>query len=126
MDKKPKYYNKKLTDEDTKILERAAFKLVMKLYSQLEKYSDAKYMAKFLKKFRSTKNSALLYTLMYTSMLPVGQTFQPKMLNQRLLSDMRSSIEQDHIDAPENEGQLLHPRDLRERVLKILQEWGII
>jgi hypothetical protein len=50
------------------------------------------------------------------------------MLNRRLLSDVRYSIEPAHIDVLEKEhpGQLLQPRDLRERVLKTLQDEGVI
>ena len=128
MSKKPKYFNEKLTNEDRKILDQAARKLVIKFYSLQEKYSDSKYIAKILKKLQSPRNSSYLYALMYASISPVGETFQPQTVNRRLLSDMRSTIEPEHIDVLEKEhpGLLLHPRDLRERVLKILQDEGVI
>jgi len=126
--KKPKYFNEKLTNEDRKILDQAARKLVIKFYSLQEKYSDSKYIAKILKKLQSPRNSSYLYALMYANISPVGETFQPQTVNRRLLSDMRSTIEPEHIDVLEKEhpGLLLHPRDLRERVLKILQDEGVI
>jgi hypothetical protein len=129
MSKKPKYLKEELTCEDKYILVRAAIKLVTKLYSELVKYSDPKVFFKYLKKFRSDKSCAVGFTLKYMGTLPVGQTFRPKMINQRLLSDMRNFNERDRIDILESERpaqQFLHPRDLRECVLKKLQVDGII
>jgi hypothetical protein len=133
MAKKTKYPAQKLTDEDKEILERIIiYKYIAKFYALTEKYPNPKKYAEevILKKIQSDKNIATLYTIGYARNCPPDYVFRPGEINETLANDIRRTIPQDYItlNSEENEDGskgFLHPRDLRERVLKKLEDEGI-
>lgn len=136
MVKKPKYHEQNLTDEDKEILEQVVFKYAMLFYNLTQKYASPKEYAKkeILKIIQSDKDIATLYTLIYAKNFPPDYLYKPGEINQKLANDMRNAIQQDYRDMTtqtdedddEHHERFLHPRDLREKVLKNLESYGII
>jgi hypothetical protein len=133
--KKAKYPTQDLTDEDKQILERVVLKYAVKFYNLTQKYASPKEYVKkeILKRIQSDKDIAALYTLIYAKNYPPGYLFKPGEINQRLANDIRNSIQQDYgdmttqtYDDKQHHERFLHPRDLREKVLKNLENYGII
>jgi hypothetical protein len=132
---KPKYSAQNLTDEDREILYQVVFKYAMLFYNLTQKYASPKEYAKkeILKIIQSDKDIATLYTLIYAKNYPPDYLYKPGEINQKLANDMRNSIQQDYRDMTtqtddddEHHERFLHPRDLREKVLKNLESYGII
>jgi hypothetical protein len=69
----------------------------------------------------------ILFTLAFVKNDPQDRVFKPAKLNQRLANEIRKTIEQDYEAEAESPAAniLLHPRDLRERVLKKLEDLGV-
>jgi hypothetical protein len=132
MAKNPKYPAQKLTNEDKEILNQAVFKYAVEFYALTEKYPDAKKYAEkaILKKMHSNTNIAAIYTIIYARNYPSDYVFRPGQINERLANDIRRTIPKDFMKfkSKDNEDHLkrfLHPPDLRERVLKKLENMGI-
>jgi hypothetical protein len=132
MVKKPKYLPQKLTDEDKEILEQIVIKYAVKFYALIQKHPNPKKYAEevILKKMHSNANIATIYTIAYAKNYPSNYLFRPGHINERLANDIRKTIGQDYItlELEEREDQVkgfLHPRDLRERVLEKLENYGI-
>jgi hypothetical protein len=133
--KKPKYSTQNLTDEDKEILYQVVFKYATLFYNLTQKYASPKEYAEkeILKIIQSDKDIATLYTLIYAKNYPHDYLYKPGEINQKLANDMRNSIQQDYRDMTtqtdaddEQHKRFLHPRDLREKVLKNLESYGII
>lgn len=132
MAKKTKYPAQKLTEEDKEILDKVFFKYALTFYALIKKYRNPKKYAEnvIVKKLRSDENLAALYTITYARNSPPNDVFRPGEINKALANDIRKTIPQDYItlNSDENEDNskgFLHPRDLRERVLKKLEDEGI-
>jgi len=132
MAKNPKYPARKLTDEDKEILNQVVFKYAVELYALTEKYPDAKKYAEkvILKDMHSNTNIAAIYTIIYARNYPSDYIFRPGQINERLANDIRRTIPKDFMKfkSKDDEGhfkRFLHPPDLRERVLKKLENMGI-
>jgi hypothetical protein len=132
MAKKTKYPAQKLTKKDKIILDQIVIKYAVTFYALIQKYPNAKRYAEnvIVKKLRSNENIATLYTIGYIRNYPPDYVFRPGQINKTLANDIRRTIPQDYmtLDSEENEDnskRLLHPRDLRERVLKPLENHGI-
>jgi hypothetical protein len=132
MAKKTKYPAQKLTDKDKKILDQVFIKYAVEFYALIKKYPNPKKYAEnvIVKKLRSNENIATLYTIGYARNCPSDHKFKPRQINKTLANDIRRTIPQDYIRlrSEENEDRskgFLHPRDLRERVLKPLENQGI-
>ncbi|HEY9386610.1 MAG TPA: hypothetical protein VIP70_06195, partial [Nitrososphaeraceae archaeon] len=77
---------------------------------------------------------AALYTIIYTKNNPYNYSFKPGEINQRLANDILNTIQQNnyHVSAQQPESgrdpikRFMHPQDLREKVLKNLEDQGIL
>jgi len=132
MAKKTKYPAQKLTDEDKIILDQIVIKYAVKFDTLIQKYSNPKKYAEneIVKKLRSNENLAALYTIGYARNCPSDDKFKPGKINKTLANDIRRTIPHDYIRLRSEENEdlskgFLHPRDLRERVLKPLENQGI-
>jgi hypothetical protein len=132
MVKKPKYPAQKLTDEDKDILEQVVIKYAVTFYALIEKYPDPKKYAEkvIVKKLRSDENIATLYTIGYVRNYPSDYVFRPGQINERLANDIRRTIPKDYMtfkskDNEDHFKRFLHPPELRERVLKKLENMDI-
>jgi hypothetical protein len=132
MAKKTKYPAQKLTEEDKEILDQIFFKYALTFYALIQKYPDPKKYAEevILKKIRSDENIATLYTIGYARNYPSDHKFTPGEINKTLANDIRRTIPQAYLtlklkENEDNSKGFLHPRDLRERVLKKLEDEGI-
>ena len=132
MVKNPKYPAQKLTDDDKEILEQVVFKYAVEFYALTEKYPDAKKYAEkvILKRMHSNTNIAAIYTIIYARNYPSDYEFRPGQINERLANDIRRTIPKDFMkfksrDNEDHFKRFLRPPDLRERVLKKLENMGI-
>ncbi|MGA8084783.1 MAG: hypothetical protein WB988_23255 [Candidatus Nitrosopolaris sp.] len=123
----PKYPMSELTGEDIEILDRIIIIYAVKSYAIMKKYTNAmQYAKKILKELSSGSDVAGLFTLAYAKNDSVDRMYKPVELNQRLANDLRNIIEGDYEAQGGREVTiLLHRRDLRERVLKMLETLGV-
>jgi hypothetical protein len=119
---KPKNHAQKLTTEDKVLLENVVTKYTVKYYSLIQKYPNPKkYVEEIvLKQIHSDNAIANLYVILYAINNPSNQVLLPGEINERLANDIRHAIQQDYSDTldPFHRERLLHPRDLRENVLR--------
>ncbi len=127
MPRKAKNPPQKLTAEDEEILEKVVIKYAVKFYALMEKYPNPKQYAKevIIKELKSNGNIATLYTIGYAKNLPSGRIFRPGQLNNALTSNIRQTIRNDFITLSSEDKEFLSPRDLREKVLEKLENYGI-
>lgn len=125
-----KYPDSELTYEDKAILDQIVIKYAVKYYAMTREYQDPKdYATKvILKKLQSDSNLNILLSLGYAKNDQPDHLHRPRELNQRLVNDIRKTIELDYED---DDGfcvdrLLLRPSVLRERVLKPLEEMGVL
>ena len=121
-----------MTDEDQKILDGVIVKFAVKFDALKRKYPDPRAYAEneVIKSLHSDVLGTLLATA-YAKIDPLNTIFEPGQLNRRLASDVRHAIEHDSESSmgceetnatPHN---FLKPRDLRERVLKKMEDLNI-
>lgn len=131
MPKKPKYPAQKLTDEDKQILDQIVIKYAVKFYALTKEYPNPKKYAEkvILRKMHSDTNIALLYSISYVWNYPTDYIYKPGLLNEELANNIRKTITESYstLALEDNNGfkGFLNPRDLRERVLKKLENTGI-
>jgi hypothetical protein len=126
MGKKTKNPAQKLSDADMEILEKVFFMYALKFYALTQKYPNPKKYVEneILKAIKSDKIIAALYTIMYAKNNPSNYySFKPGELNQRLANDLLNAIEQPESS---NHKKFMHSQDLREKVLKNLEDQGIL
>ena len=134
MAKNPKYPESKLTDEDKKILDGAIVKYAVKFQAMKQKYPDPSEYAKneIIKYLHSDAVFGTLLTAAYAKNDPHNTIFEPGQVNQRLANDTRHAIEHDRWSSmgceetnPTHTHNFLKPRDLREGVLKKVEDLNI-
>lgn len=130
MARKPKNLIQKLTAEDRDLLEIVVTKYKVKYYSLIQQYPNPrKYVEEIvLKQIHSDNAISSLYTILYAINIPSNQVLSPGEINERLANDIRHTIQQDFSDTmdPFHRERFLHPRDLRENVLRNLENDGIL
>ena len=131
-EQRTKYPNQELTEDDKKVLDQIPYKYVAKYYNLTQKYPNPKEYAQkeIVKAIRSDQRIALLHVITYAKNYPPGHSFRPGEINQKLADQIQSSILQDYVSAQvqeryEKDSRFLHPRDLRQKVLKELERHGI-
>jgi hypothetical protein len=134
MGKKTKNPAQKLLYADKEILEKVVFMYALKFYALTQKYPNPrKYVENVVLK-ATPSDEAALYTIIYTKNNPSNYSFKPGEINQRLANDLLNTIQQNnyHVSAQQPESgrdlikRFMHPRDLREKVLKNLEDQGIL
>lgn len=127
---KPKNLIQKLTSEDKDLLEIVVTKYEVKYYSLIQQYPNPKkYVEEIvLKQIRSDNAISSLFTILYAINIPSNQVLSPGKINERLANDIRHTIQQDFSDTmdPFHKERFLHPRDLRENVLRDLENDGLL
>jgi hypothetical protein len=131
--RKTKYPAQLLTEEDKEVIDQINLKYAVKFYALIQKYPNPKEYANkvVLKRLQSERDIATLYTLTYARQSPPGYVFKPGEVNQKLADDIRYNIQKDCMDitvepvVKNYPKRFLHPRYLREKVLKTLEKEGI-
>lgn len=124
----PKYPAQHLTEEDKEILDKVVFKYAITFFNLMQEFPNAKDFAKKVvsKASTSDKYIATLYTLTYIKNSPSNQILRPGEINEALANDIKNHIQQDvSVEVEKNESnhkKFLNPRDLREGVLKKIEE----
>ena len=134
MDKKTKNPAQKLSYADKEILEKVVFMYAMKFYALTQKYPNPKKYVENVVLKATQSDVAALYTIIYTKNNPYNYSFKPGEINQRLANDLLNTIQQNsyHVSAQQPESgrdpikRFMHPQDLREKVLKNLEDQGIL
>jgi hypothetical protein len=135
MGKKTKYPAQKLTSTDKDVLDKVAFLYAAMFYSLKQQYPNPKeYVEKILlKAAQSDKKVAALYTIIFAKNNPSNYLFKPEEINRRLANDLVDIIRQNYNDTLLQDSgsnrdhiRFMHPRDLREKVLKVLEDHGIL
>jgi hypothetical protein len=125
-------YPLNLTTEDKRILDYAIIRFVAEFYVLIQKYPNPKDYAKkvIIRNSQSDKRTALMCTVTYSRSFPAGHIFTPAELNRRLISDLRRTIEKGYNQSVKGDSsyteRFLHPRDLREGVLEVLERRGML
>ena len=109
-----------------KILDGVVLRYLLKFYTLMQKYPSPKKYAKvvIIEKIRLNANIANIYTATFTKNYP-SNIFRPGQLNHALANDIRKTIGKNYITLRKEDKEFLHPRDLRERVLKKFESEGI-
>lgn len=125
MAKNPKYPESQLTDEDKKQLDAVIIKIAVSYNSLRTKYPNPEaYAEKVILKWLDSKaDVGILHTMAYARIDSPGTPVEPGQLNRRLANDTRYTFQCDNDvltgneDSTTSNGNFLHQRDLRERVL---------
>lgn len=130
MGKKVKNPIHKLSYADKDILNKAVFVYAVKFYTLTQQYPDPrKYVENFVVKKGLDHRIATVGTIAYAKNAPSNYSFRPGEINQRLANDL-FVIQENCNDmlveqSDGNHKRFMHPRDLREKVLKHLEYNGI-
>jgi hypothetical protein len=132
MAKNPKYPESELADEDKKILDGVIVKYAVKFQELRKKYPDPRVYVKneIIKNFDSDAVLGTLLTTAYAKNDPLNTIFEPGQINRRLARDTRHAIEHDMessvgCEEINHTHNFLKPRDLREGVLKKVEDLNI-
>lgn len=133
MPENPKYPASGLTDEDKRQLDGIIIKYAVEFHSLQKRYPNPKFYVQnvVLKRLRSNDSIGVLLSMAYTKIDTSDTLYRPTQLNQRLANDTRYTGrgEPNILTASEDRtisaDNFLHPRDLRERVLKKAEELNI-
>ena len=129
----PKYHQQELNEEDKEILDKVVLNYAVKFYTLTKLYPSPKKYAEevVLKLVKKDSNIAGVFTLAYAKNSPDGQLIRPGELNQKLANDIRTTFQEQYIglasqlQSSEFVKKFLNPRDLREGVLKKLEDLGV-
>jgi hypothetical protein len=131
MGKKTKNPAQKLSYADKEILEKVVLTFALKFYALTQKYPNPKKYVEnvVVKAIQSDETHAVANIIMYAKNDPSDDySFIPREINQRLANDLLNSI-QETVQEPGSSlehKRFMHPRDLRKKVLKKLEDHGIL
>jgi hypothetical protein len=134
MAKNPKYPESELAAEDKQILDGVVVKYAVKFQALKQKYPDPRVYVKneIIKNLHSDAVFGTLLTTAYAKNDPLNTIFEPGQVNRRLARDTRHAIEHDmessvecEVTDPTHTHNFLKPRDLREGVLKKVEDLNI-
>src|SRR5918994_512544 len=124
--RKAKNPAQELTGRDKEILEEIVLRYFVKFYALMQRYPNPKKYAKevIIKSIRLNTNIATLYTATFTKNYS-SNIFSPGQLNQVLANDIQNTIGEDYVTLKKEGKEFLHPRDLRERILRKLENESV-